>query len=107
MFVAYRLRNKEDNKEQNNGVFDPCGMNVGGERRSSPEISVYSGFANRQVGRLFRDLLNYRGVDSKYNSGMLITKRDFTKRYPAYHFNLEKCRNPSTTAPPLSNWERV
>ena len=42
------------------------------------------------MGRPYRDLLNYRGIDNKYDTGMLITKSDFLSRYPIYHFNLER-----------------
>ena len=45
-------------------------------------------FANKQVDRPYRDLLNYRGVDNKYDSGMLITMSDFVSKYPVYHFDL-------------------
>ena len=34
--------------------------------------------------------MNYRGIDNKYDTGMLIAKSDFLARYPVYHFDLER-----------------
>ena len=97
VFIGFRLRDKEDDQEQNNAVFDPCGVTdislvVNGEVH--PRFPYTIDFGNGQVGRPFRDLLNYRGVDNKYDSGMLITKGDFVKRYPIFHFDLEKMAEP-------------
>ena len=93
VFVAFRKRDKENSQEQNNAIFDPCAVSdisltVNGEIH--PRFPYSVDFANSQVGRPYRDLLNYRGIDNKYDTGMLITKSDFLSRYPVYHFNLER-----------------
>ena len=52
----------------------------------------------RKVGRPFADLMEYRGVVGRYDSGMLITKSDFVDgRYPIYHFDVENL--PSGNSP--------
>lgn len=93
VFLTFQLRNKENDQEGNNGVFDPCAvadisLTVNGDIH--PRVPYAINFTDKKIGRPFRDLLNYRGVDNQYDSGMLITKSDFLTRYPVYHFDLEK-----------------
>ena len=101
VFVAFRLRDKEGDQGKNNTLFDPCAvtdisLTVNGERH--PRFPYSVDFANNQVGRPYRDLLNYRGIDNKYDSGMLITKSDFLSRYPVYHFDLKRMPEAVMTA---------
>ena len=91
VFVAFRLRDKEGDQTKNNALFDPCAvtdisLTVNSDRH--PRFMYSVDFANKQVDRPYRDLLNYRGVDNKYDSGMLITMSDFVSKYPVYHFDL-------------------
>ena len=91
VFVAFRLRDKEGDQTKNNALFDPwavtdISLTVNSDRH--PRFMYSVDFANKQVDRPYRDLLNYRGVDNKYDSGMLITMSDFVSKYPVYHFDL-------------------
>ena len=93
VFVAFLLQDKEGDQTKNNGLFDPCTVSdilltINGDRH--PRFPYLVDFASKQVGRPYRNLLNYRGIDNKYDSGMLITKSDFLSRYPVYHFDLER-----------------
>jgi len=92
VFVAFQLTEKLNDQEQNNSVFDACQvtdihLTVNGEQY--PRVPYNINFAEKRIGRPFRDLMNYRGIDNNYDSGMLITKSDFLTRYPLYHFDLE------------------
>ena len=93
VFIAFRLEDKENTQTGNNGIFDPRALTdilliVNGDFH--PRVPYSVDFANGAVGMPYRDLLNYRGIDNKYDTGMLITKSDFLTRYPVYHFNLER-----------------
>ena len=93
VFVGFRKTDKENNQEQNNAVYEPCAVTdislvVNGD--TYPRFPYSIDFANKKVGRVYRDLLSYRGIDNKYDTGMLITKSDFLDRYPVYHFDLER-----------------
>lgn len=97
VFITFQTVVKQNNQEQNNSVFDAMALT---------DISLYANnerlpytphkvdYANNQYGRVYRDLLNYRGVDNDYDGGMLITKKSFKAQYPIYHFDLEQSKEP-------------
>lgn len=93
VFVTFQLKDKENDQEKNNAIFDTCSVKnislvVNGN--TYPRFPYSINFASKIVGRPFGDLLNYRGIDQRADTGMLITKSDFLTRYPVYHFNLER-----------------
>ena len=80
VFIAFRLEDKENTQTGNNEIFDLCALTdilliVNGDFH--PRVPYSVDFASGAVGMPYRDLLNYRGIDNKYDTGMLITKSDF------------------------------